>query len=297
MMFKIFEQIISAGSFCLALLFFLFLYLCRIVVILIKKIIELLLFIVALCLGTVIVPFIGVGWILRKIKQRSILKDAKYLSAQSVADIRDFINSHYEFKCNPKYKGLFGSIKAWSARQEYEEQDHFSPRELPVPIPDELKGFCKFNVIFRSDPPSEEELEEERTKEKEFDRRYDELMAAAREKFLMEDSFSVTLMKHIQSKGLESVEVYERANIDRRLFSKIRIDRGYMPSKRTAVTLAIALELTIDETKDLLQRAGFTLSRSLLFDVIIEYFITCGNYNIYEINEALFAYNQPLLGE
>ena len=80
------------------------------------------------------------------------------------------------------------------------------------------------------------------------------------------------------------------------LFSKIRIGKGYLPSKRTVIALAIALELSIDETKDLLNRAGYSISHSQKFDVIIEYFIVSGQYNIFEINEVLFKYDQPLLG-
>jgi O-acetyl-ADP-ribose deacetylase len=80
------------------------------------------------------------------------------------------------------------------------------------------------------------------------------------------------------------------------MFSKIRTSRNYMPSKRTAVGLAIALELSLDETEDLLERAGYALSHSQKFDVIVEYFIVSGKYDIFEINEVLFKYDQPLLG-
>ena len=111
-----------------------------------------------------------------------------------------------------------------------------------------------------------------------------------------EDTFQVQLFRMIDARHMSDAEVYRRANLDRRLFSKIRSNPNYQPKKQTALALAISLGLSLPETQDLLQRAGLALSRSSTFDLIIRYCIEEGIDDIFSVNALLYAYDQPLLG-
>ena len=159
---------------------------------------------------------------------------------------------------------------------------------------DQLEAvFCEDEVEGIELVKAEEQQGEEQLQAAELREISDSMMS----KSAAEKTGNSAVMKLIDRSGKKDAEVYKKANVDRKLFSKIRNNPDYKPSKPTAVAFAIALELSLPETRDLIARAGYALSPSSKFDVIIEYFIMQRDYDIFKINEALFAFDQSLLDQ
>lgn len=112
----------------------------------------------------------------------------------------------------------------------------------------------------------------------------------------LEEGFSETLLHLIDASGMTDAQCYKKANIDRKLFHKIRTNKLYKPSKPTVLAFALALQLSLEDTKELLAKAGYALSHASKFDIIVEFCIQHGLYNVYEVNEILLKFDQGLIG-
>ena len=199
---------------------------------------------------------------------------AAYLLGDRFGDIQSFIDDAY------------AEAELKRPRNQYSNRWEREPKALPD------EDTCCFGAAVAPKPAA---APRKRPKplarmEKATDRDLDAMLRQ------LDEGFSATLLKLIDQKGLTDVQCYKKANIDRKLFSKIRSDPHYKPSKTTAIALALALELSLPETQAFLSRAGYTLSHSFLFDIIVEACIRKGVFNVLDVNEILFSYDQPLLG-
>lgn len=185
-------------------------------------------------------------------------------------DLNGFVDANYTFRNQKKYSGFWGRLRAAWDKIPIEEEEEKSTHER----------YGGLSQTYYSSPHAAELLKEFRLKEEEFQKR---------------NSFSTALLKLINMKGKDNVSVYKKANIDRKLFSKIISEHDYIPGKKTIIALAIGMELTLPETQELLKRAGFVLSENILTDVIVTFFIQREQYDIHEINSALAAYDQKTL--
>ncbi|MBQ1509020.1 MAG: hypothetical protein IIZ47_06315 [Erysipelotrichaceae bacterium] len=215
--------------------------------------------------------------------------------------IRDYLDAHYEGRDELLHYGMMHAPTAMKASG-----------SAPRPSSWKEKAQNLLHGAFREDKAAKEELpeeaeedalyeettEEEEVPEESFDALYDASYASLPEGLFddLDESFSESLLRLIDERGLLDADVYRKAMIDRRHFSKIRSDRDYRPSKETVLAFAIALKLSLEECEKLLQKAGYALSRSSKFDVIVEYFFVHGIYDLPTIDETLLEFDQKTIG-
>ena len=217
------------------------------------------------------------------------------ISSKLYADISQYIDDNYADERDDSSSRVMGCPPMYAAA---------APRQAPKPYIKPKVAADMFEAERKQAKPKKSLFSRNKAKEAQGDLslRDEAVLSVAAPMSLEEalgqidESFSQMLLRKIDEKGMTDSQCYKKANIDRRLFSKIRSDVHYRPTKQTALAFAIALELPLAETKDMLMKAGYALSHSSKSDIIVEYFIQNGNYNIFEINEALFAFDQSLLG-
>ena len=207
-------------------------------------------------------------------------------SKELIEEVGKYINKYYEpgtddIKMDEEMKSIFDKITSFrKKRKEQKKQKASADYETDMSAPAEFDvGSMKKTKITK-----------EMSQTIATNRNIDDLINQ------MEETFSQRLLRMIDERGLTDSEVYTKAYVDRRHFSKIRKDINYAPNKKTVLAFTIALELSLDEAKDLLRSAGFALSRSSKTDIIVAYFLQNKIYDMFEINDVLYAYGQPVFG-
>ncbi len=209
-----------------------------------------------------------------------------------------FSRSAFNRAAVEEYEAEDGDVLAFAEDRDFESNCEADLKELSEPLFDAEEAPCERSLPMAAAPRTAELKKQAPPLFAAPGRLKAEMPCESLEDWLkkQDDSFAVTLLKLIDKKGLTDVECYKRANVSRKTFSKINTQKNYKPSKQTVLAFAVGLQLTLEETETLLRSAGFSLSRSYTADKIVEYFIRTGNYDIFEINAALYQYDQVLLG-
>ena len=219
-------------------------------------------------------------------------KTSYTFSQKLFKDIKDFIGDDYDRERNAKR--FRRSISKNSAPMIEDAEDSFFSfdEDDTQPSKPKVDKSERISPSFHCAPAAAPIRSPERP------HRFDSAKGKPLDKYIdeIDSGFREMLFALIDASGMTDVECYKRANVDKRVFSKIKSNKDYRPSKQTAIAFAISLKLDINETQALLATLGYTLSQSTVFDKIIRYFIINGNYDIFEINEALFEFDQNLLG-
>ena len=215
-------------------------------------------------------------------KQQRIEEVGKYIEKYYVPGYDDIEVDDVEVK------GFFDKITEFLSGKREKEKEKEASEAAAAPVEQE-------SVAEASAPP---EFDITTAKRRKISRPVSEMMVSNRKiddlMSQMDETFSQRLLRMIKERKMSESEAYKKAYVDRRHFAKIKKDEYYAPSKKTVLAFAIALELTLDETKDLLRSAGYALSRSSKFDIIIVYFLENRSYNMFDINEVLYEYDQPI---